>query len=173
MKERFLRLNDALYLACIWISGLSILGMSLIIPWGIFTRYVLGTGSQWPEPIAILLMVIFTFFGAAAGYRAGAHIAVGMMVDRLPEAIRGMLAKLVTLLMGAVAAFMGWYGIKLCIALWGQGISELPWLPVGATYLPVPVGGLLTLLFVIEFFLFGSQAQRAVVTYDHETMEVS
>ena len=44
--------------------------MSLIIPWGVFTRYVLGTGSQWPEPIAIMLMVVFTFLGAAAAYRA-------------------------------------------------------------------------------------------------------
>ena len=172
MKHAFLRFNDIIYLSCIWISGLSIACMSLIIPWGIFTRYVLGTGSQWPEPIAILLMVVFTFFGAAAGYRAGAHIAVGMMTERLPEAVRGVLAKLVTLLMGAVATFMSWYGIKLCIALWGQGISELPWLPVGATYLPVPIGGVITLLFVIEFFFFGSQAKRVVVTYDHETMEV-
>ncbi|MEY4585556.1 MAG: hypothetical protein RJB10_2053, partial [Pseudomonadota bacterium] len=46
MKNNFLRSNDALYLACIWISGASIFIMSLIIPWGIFTRYVLGTGSQ-------------------------------------------------------------------------------------------------------------------------------
>jgi TRAP-type C4-dicarboxylate transport system permease small subunit len=173
MKPAFLRFNDAVYLACIWISGLSIAVMSLIIPWGIFTRYVLGTGSQWPEPIAILLMVVFTFLGAAAGYRAGAHIAVGMMTERLPPALRAGLAKLVTLLMGIVAAFMAWYGIQLCIALWGQGISELPWLPVGATYLPVPIGGAVTLLFVIEFLLFGSQAKRDVVTYDHETMEVS
>ena len=60
--------------------------MSLIIPWGIFTRYVLGTGSQWPEPIAIQLMVLFTFLGAAVAYRAGSHIAVAMLTDRLPEA---------------------------------------------------------------------------------------
>jgi TRAP-type C4-dicarboxylate transport system permease small subunit len=173
MKHAFLRFNDTIYLTCIWISGLSIALMSIIIPWGIFTRYVLGTGSQWPEPIAILLMVVFTFMGAAAGYRAGAHIAVSMMTERLPQELRSVLAKIVTLLMGVVAAFMSWYGIKLCIALWGQGMSELPWLPVGATYMPVPIGGVITLLFVIEYFLFGSQSKRAVVTYDHETMEVS
>jgi hypothetical protein len=62
MKETILRANDALYLACIWVAGMSIFVMSLIIPWGIFTRYVLGSGSQWPEPIAILLMVVFTFW---------------------------------------------------------------------------------------------------------------
>ena len=56
--------------------------MSLIIPVGVFTRYVLGYGAQWPEPIAILLMVVFTFIGAAAAYRAGGHIAVAMLTDR-------------------------------------------------------------------------------------------
>jgi TRAP-type C4-dicarboxylate transport system permease small subunit len=84
MKNTFLRLADALYLACIWVSGASIFVMSLIIPWGIFTRYVMGTGSQWPEPISILLMVVFTFFGAAAAYRAGSYISVAMVTDRLP-----------------------------------------------------------------------------------------
>ncbi len=65
MKARFLAFNDALYLACLWTAGIAITIMSLIIPWGIFTRYVLGTGSQWPEPVSILLMVVFTFLGAA------------------------------------------------------------------------------------------------------------
>ncbi len=172
MKEQFLRLNDALYLLCIWVSGLAIVVMSLIIPWGIFTRYVLGSGSQWPEPISILVMVVLTFFGAAAGYRAGAHIAVGMVVDRLPAGLRQILAKLVTVLMGIVSAFMAWYGAKLCIELWGQSTSELPWMPVGFTYLPVPLGGLITLVFVVEHLWLGSQAYRPVVTFDHEPAEV-
>lgn len=173
MKDKFLRLNDALYLLCIWVSGLSIAVMSLIIPWGIFTRYVLGTGSQWPEPVSILLMVTFTFLGAAAGYRANAHIAVAMITQRLPDAARKLLARLVTLLLAAVAAFMAWFGAKLVMETMGQSISEIPWMPVGITYLPVPVGGIITLVFVIEHLLCGSQAGRAVVTYDHEMVEAS
>ena len=47
-------------------------------------------------------------------------------------------------------------------------LAELPWLPVGYTYLPLPIGSLLTLLFVLENALLGSQAHRAVVTYDHD-----
>ena len=94
-----LRFFDRLYLFCIWISGLSILAMSLIIPWGVFARYVLGTGSSWPEPVAVLLMVTFTFMGAAAGYRAGAHIAVGMLVDHLPAGVQKIGAYLVHILM--------------------------------------------------------------------------
>jgi TRAP-type C4-dicarboxylate transport system permease small subunit len=173
MKNTFLRLNDALYLACLWIAGIAIVVMSVIIPWGIFTRYVLGTGSQWPEPVAILMMVVFTFLGAAVSYRAGAHIAVAMLTDRLPSAARGVLAGAVHLLMLFVAVFMLFYGTKLCIATWGQTIGELPFMPVGLTYTPVPVGGLITLLFVIEHITCGSQAQRAIVTYDHMPAEAS
>ncbi len=172
MKHTFLRLADALYLACIWISGASIFIMSLIIPWGIFTRYVLGTGSQWPEPISILLMVVFTFFGAAAAYRAGAHISVAMVTDRLPAGVRRLLTIVVDVLMLVVAGFMLMYGGKLCIETWGQNIGEIPWMPVGATYLPVPLGGLITLVFILEDMWLGDQSQRSVVTFDHEQAEV-
>lgn len=171
MKHHFLRFNDQLYLACIWIAGFAIFAMSLIIPWGIFTRYVLGTGSQWPEPISILLMVIFTFFGAAAGYRANSHICVAMVTDRMPAPLRGAVARVMDVLMAVVAIFMAYYGAKLCIQTWGQNIGEIPWMPVGATYLPVPLGGAITLVFVLERIALGLQNHRDVVTYDHEKIE--
>lgn len=162
------RALDALYLACIWVSGACIFLMSLFIPWGIFSRYVLGTGSQWPEPISILLMVVFTFLGAACSYRAGGHIAVEMVTQRLPETVRPVLRAVVHLLMLGMALFMVWYGTQLCIGTWGQSIPELPWMPVGFTYTPVPLGGAVTALFVLEHIFLGDQSKRAVVTFDHE-----
>jgi TRAP-type C4-dicarboxylate transport system permease small subunit len=173
MKERFLRFNDAVYLACLWIAGIAIVVMTVVIPWGIFSRYVLGTGSQWPEPVAIQMMVVFTFLGASVSYRAGAHIAVQMLTDRLPAAPKRLLAGVVHVLMLVVAAFMLFYGARLCIGTWGQTIGELPFLRVGLTYMPVPLGGLVTLLFVIEHLSCGSQSNRPVVTYDHLPAEAS
>lgn len=166
MAETIHRALDAVYLACIWVAGACVFLMSIFIPWGIFARYVLGTGSQWPEPISILLMVIFTFLGAAAAYRAGAHIAVVMLTERMSSGVRGIMAFAVNLLMVAMSAFMVFYGIKLCMGTWGQSIPELPWLPVGLTYVPVPLGGFVTLLFVLEFLFYGDQSQRAVVQFD-------
>ena len=163
---------DVLYLACIWIAGVSIFGMSLIIPMGVFARYILGFGAQWPEPIAILLMVTFTFIGAAAAYRAGAHIAVAMMTDRLPPALQTTCRWLVDVLMLCISVFMIVYGGKLCMETMGQSLADLPWVPVGISYLPVPLGGLFTLVFVLERIAFGGQHGRAVVTYDHVVEEV-
>ncbi len=167
MREAILRFNDRLYRACIWISGIAVAVMALIIPWGIFTRYVLGTGSQWPEPIAIQLMVLFTFLGAAAAYRANAHIAVQLVTTRLPAMARRALAQAMHVAVLVVALFCLVYGTRLCLATWNQVIGQLPWLRVGITYAPVPLGGLLTLLFVIEVLAFGSQADRAAMASDH------
>ncbi len=171
MAETFHRFNDRVYLACMWISGLSILVMALVIPWGIFARYVLGTGSQWPEPVAIQLMVLFTFLGAAVSYRAGAHIAVAMLTDRLPEAARHVLRGAVHLCMLAVAVYTVVKGTRLCLETWNQVIGQLPWLRVGITYMPVPIGGAVTALFVLEHIFFGSQQSRPIVTFDHVVEE--
>jgi TRAP-type C4-dicarboxylate transport system permease small subunit len=168
MNHPVVRLLDALYLACIWISGIALLVMCLVIPVGVVARYVFGFGAQWPEPIAILMMVVFTFFGAAAAYRAGAHIAVQMLTDRLPAPLQRGCAWFVHLAMLAASGFVVIWGFQLVQAMMGQTISELPWLPVGITYLALPLGSLVTLLFVLEHMVFGSQHARPICTFDHE-----
>lgn len=166
MEPRFLRLMDRLYVACIWAAGAAITVMCVIIPWGVFTRYLLGTGSQWPEPVAILLMMVFTFIGAAAAYRANAHIAVTMLTDVLPRPLQQAAGVLVDVLMAVASGFVAWYGTRLCIATMGQSIAELPWLPVGVTYASLPVGSAITLLFVLERRLYGPQHERPLVRYE-------
>jgi TRAP-type C4-dicarboxylate transport system permease small subunit len=171
MNEKIPAMLDSVYLFCIWAAGIAIFIMSIIIPVGVFARYVLGFGAQWPEPIAILLMVIFTFIGAAAAYRAGAHIAVAMMTDRLNRSLQKGCEYLVDIAMGAVCLFGLVYGTQLCLGTMGQTLAELPWLAVGFTYIPLPLGALLTLLFVLEKMAFGSQHLRAVVRFDHALEE--
>jgi TRAP-type C4-dicarboxylate transport system permease small subunit len=52
--------------------------------------------------------------------------------------------------MMGVNLFMFWWGIKLVKVTWYQSISDFPGFSVGASYLPVPLGGLITALFVLE-----------------------
>lgn len=173
MDHPIVRTLDRLYLVAIWSAGIAILLMSVIIPWGVFTRYVLGTGSQWPEPIAILLMMVFTFIGAAAAYRAGAHIAVTMLTEQLPPPVQKLLSVVVDLLMLLVCGFVTWYGTNLSIETWRQPIAELNWLPVGVTYAPLPIGAAITLLFVLERMVFGPQSHRAIVRYEEQLVEAT
>jgi TRAP-type C4-dicarboxylate transport system permease small subunit len=164
----YVRGMDALHGLCLWASGLALLVISLIIPWGVYTRYVLGTGSQWPEPMAILLMIVVSFLSAALCYRDHLHIGVMMLPNALGEGARTVLGWLVELSMLATNLFMLWWGLKLVGATWNQTISEFPLVSVGLTYLPIPVGGAITMLFAVERLLlarfFERAAEEAVAT---------
>lgn len=166
MKNLLLRINDTIYMTCIWVAGLSVLAVALMIPWGVFARYVLGTGSSWPEPTAILLMIVFTFIGAAASYRSGSHMAVDMVTSRMPPHWQTLASVFTQLLMAAVCIFMTIWGTKLCMTTWNQFMSAIPTLRVGITYMPIPIGGFLTLIFVLEKLLLGDQSKRRVVQFD-------
>lgn len=85
MGEFYSSVMDLFYRISMWVAGLALLIMVAVIPVGIFARYVMNSALSWPEPVAILCMVTFTFVGAAVSYRAGSHIAVSMVTDRLSE----------------------------------------------------------------------------------------
>jgi TRAP-type C4-dicarboxylate transport system permease small subunit len=53
----------------------------------------------------------------------------------------------------ATNLFMVVWGIKLVETTWYQSIAEFPIVTAGMTYLPIPIGGALTTLFVIERLL--------------------
>lgn len=150
MRAGYVRAMDYLYVACVAVAGISLIAITLIIPWGVYTRYVLNRGSAWPEPLAILLMIVFTFVGAAACYRANAHIAVDMLTSRLPAGVAAVCAHIVEALMAIISVFMVVWGLQLVRETWNQVIAEFPTLSVGITYLPLPVGGFLTLFFILE-----------------------
>src|SRR5947209_18545327 len=96
---------DALYLACVVIAGVALVLISAVIPWAVFTRYVLNSAASWPEPMAVLLTIVLTFFGAAGCYRRGLHMNIGFFVGMLPERPRRAIGLVVAALMAAVALF--------------------------------------------------------------------
>src|SRR5262249_34282675 len=131
-----------------------------VIPWGVFTRYVLNSASSWPEPMATLLAIVLTFIGAAACYRSALHMRVRFLVMLLPAPLQTVVNLVAEGLMAAMCLFMLIYGGKLVMTTWHQSIADFPFLSVGVTYLPIPIGGVITLLFVIERVLLGPPPQE-------------
>ena len=146
---------DLAYLLCAWLAGIALVLISAVIPWAVYTRYVLNSAASWPEPTAVLLTIVLTFFGAAACYRLGVHMNVTIGVDLLPARLRRLADFAVELLMLIFAVFMVIYGVKLCVATWNNSIAEFPALRVGIVYSPIPFGGAFTLLFIIEHLTIG------------------
>ncbi|HXP77733.1 MAG TPA: TRAP transporter small permease [Stellaceae bacterium] len=152
---------DALYHACVLVAGGALVLISAVIPYGVFTRYVLNSAASWPEPMAVLLAIVLTFVGAAGCYRARMHMRVTVVVGLLPPLGQRIMNLLGEGVMAAVCAFMVIWGERLVATTWHQSIAEFPFLSVGVTYLPIPVGGAITLLFVIERVLIGPPARDA------------
>ncbi len=158
---------DLLYLLCVWAAGIALVLISAVIPWAVFTRYVLNSASSWPEPTAVLLTILLTFIGAAACYRRRLHMNVGFFVGLMPPLAQRLCNLASELVVGAMAVFMVVYGKGLVEVTWHNTIGDFPFLSVGVTYLPIPVGGLFLLLFVIERLLIGQPP-----TPEHEVESV-
>jgi TRAP-type C4-dicarboxylate transport system permease small subunit len=150
MKAQYIRAMDAIHTACLFVAGTSLIVITIVIPWGVFTRYVLNSASSWPEPMAVLLMIWLSFLSAVVCYREYLHIGVGLLPAALSGTPRMVLGWVIETCMLVTNLFMLWWGIKLVQTTWYQSIAEFPIVSVGVSYLPVPVGGTIICLFVIE-----------------------
>ena len=161
MKQRFVAAMDLVHSVCMVVAGITLIVITLIIPWGVFTRYVLGVGSSWPEPMAVLLMIWFSFLSAAVCYREGLHIGVQIFANRLTGAPRLAVGWAIVIAMAATNLFMLVWGTKLVMTTWHQAIAEFQIVTAGMSYLPVPLGGAIVTLFVIERLWTGDLFHRA------------
>src|SRR5262249_39700490 len=126
MKSHYIRAMDALHQTCLFIAGACLVIITIIIPWGVFTRYVLNSAASWPEPMAVLLMIVLSFFSAIVCYREYLHIGVSVLPAFLTGTRRAVLGAFIEICMLATNLFMLWFGIKLAITTWHQSIAEFP-----------------------------------------------
>jgi len=166
MRNHYRRAMQVTYIACIALSGAAMVAITLIIPAGVFMRYVMHDPLQWPEPASVIMMVFFSFVGGAAVYRANQQIAVEALMRAVNPPSRAAMQWGVHACMLLIAAFMLGYGAHLCWVTKDNTIAEFPSLSVGIVYLPIPLGGLLTLLFILEKIWLGEPPKDDIMYSD-------
>ena len=157
MSATYIRLMDRLYALCMFWCGLSVVCMTVLIFTGVVMRYGFSVGARFAEPYSIFFAVQLAMYGAAACYRANAHLRLAVVVDALPSRVAFVVDRIVQLLLAAVAIAMIWYGYNLASTTWFQSYPEFEHIRVGVVYAAIPISGAIFLLFVIEHFLFGPQ----------------
>ncbi|MSQ64645.1 MAG: TRAP transporter small permease [Betaproteobacteria bacterium] len=166
LKARYTRAMEWLYLACVILSGTALVAITLIIPAGVFMRYAMNDPMSWPEPAAVVMMVMFSFLGGAAVYRANVHVAVEALLNAVSAKVRKAMLWGVDACMTVTALFMLGYGVRLCQLTWYNTMAEFPALHVGIVYMPIPIAGLLTLLFLIEKVWVGPPPKTSIMYSD-------
>src|SRR5262252_5302917 len=139
MKAQYIRAMDAIHQACLFVAGSCLVIITIIVPYGVFCRYALNSAASWPEPMAVLLLIVLSFLSAVICYREYLHIGVGVLPAFLQEPAKSYLGFFLEICMLATNAFMLVWGMKLVQATWNQAIPEFPALWVGLTYLPIPI----------------------------------
>jgi TRAP-type C4-dicarboxylate transport system permease small subunit len=125
---------------------------------GVFSRYVLGNTFVWYDEVARACFVWLVFLGAAVGVRQGAHFRFHLLIDRVPAAMRRMAAIATFAVLIGLALLLVWQGWILVQLTHNQRMPVMGW-PRSVTYLAVPVGGVLMVVYLLPH-LYGSLVRR-------------
>lgn len=138
-----------------WLIRLAAFGlvvMTLVICWQVFGRFVLQSSPSWSEQTALLLMIWYILFAAAAGVREGFHIRIDLIENiASPALARGIKVGAHILVAGAALILLV-YGTQL---IWLVRDHVIPSLGIsrGVAYIPLPISGLLMLIFALRHAL--------------------
>ena len=144
------RVKTVLDSALRWLCVALLAALVLVVAWQVFTRQVLSAPSVWSEELAKYLFVWLSFLGTALVFGERGHIAIDVLVRRMPEHLQrgvAVLGQVVTLVFaGLVLVYGGW---QLSELTWTQAVPSLP-LMVGWLYLVLPVSGVLVLFYTVH-----------------------
>ena len=146
----FLAKMDAVYEVlsriCIFLAGIALVVMTVIFAWLVFGRYVLNDTPTWAEQVSLLLIMVISFLGAAAGVHHNTHLSVNIFRSVVPDWMRTIFVIVTDLLMMVFGGMMFWYGMELTRFKWNSLIPLIQ-LPEGLRSLPLTICGLLVFIF--------------------------
>jgi len=137
---------DIIAAFCRFLTGLSLVVLTVIFGWLVYGRYILNATPTWVEQVALLLVMTIAFIGAAVGVHENTHLSVTMLRTSGPSRLRVIWVTLSDILMAGFGALMLWFGTKLTMFKWGSMIPLIN-VPEGMRSLPLTIGGGLILLF--------------------------
>ena len=86
------------------LSRAAVVAMTALVLVQIVLRYILNVPLPWVEEMTVFLMIWMAFMGAAVGVRRGTHIAMTMLVERLPRGLARVIFYVSTVAIIAFAA---------------------------------------------------------------------
>jgi TRAP-type C4-dicarboxylate transport system permease small subunit len=126
--------------------------MTGIITWQIFDRYILNDSPNWSEKLSIFIMNWYVLLAVAVGVHESFHLGIDLVRNKMPATLKKFIDVSIYLLIGYFACSMFIYGIALMTQTWTHVIPSLG-ISTAWSYLPLPISGVLIVLFSIEHLL--------------------
>lgn len=131
------------------LAGVSLIAMTALTCWQVFTRYVLNNPSTWSEELVGYLFAWASLFGASLITGERGHMNIPVVVEKMPlgaQKILGIFGELIAMAFSLIILVYGGYRITL-LAM-GQMTSSLG-VAVGVFYVAMPVCGVINILYTI------------------------
>lgn len=114
----------------------------------VFMRYVVRQPTAWSEPVVQMAVIWMVYLGAAVTFRAGALVAIDLLVDRLRGRWRHGLQLVISGCALVLLAHMGWYGWEMAER---ARFNVNPTLGISMSwgFLAIPVGAAFAIVAVI------------------------
>ena len=128
------------------LSGLCLVFLVVSFGWLVFGRYVLNATPTWVEQVALLLIVVITFFSTATNARSGSNLSVDILPLMLPWRWRRWLLALIDLTLAGFGGLMALKGYDLTLFAWTTKVPMIN-VPEGLRSLPLVACGSLLVLF--------------------------
>ncbi len=126
--------------------------MAVVVFLQVIFRYVLNLPLFWTEELARYCLVWSSLLGSAVAVKRSRHIAVTILMERFPPALRRGLTMVALISVAAILAIILWGGIQL-VAITRTQISPALRISMSLPYLAVPVGaGLMLLHTMVSIF---------------------
>jgi TRAP-type transport system small permease protein len=145
-------LNSRLSRWSMYIASVCLVGLVVVVDYGVIMRYGFNDAPPFMEQVALLLVISVAMFGASAGVRDAGHIGVESLVGLLPERPKfwvGVLAGLLTTTF-AVILFIGC--ASMALHTYEHSIPILG-IPEATRYVPPMIAGVLIVLFSVEHLI--------------------
>lgn len=130
------------------LAGGSLIAITLLTCWQVFTRYILQNPSPWSEELVSYLFAWTSLLGASlvTGERGHMNIPVVIeMMGQVTQKTAGIIAELIAFAFSIIILVFG--GVAISKLAMGQMTSSLGNVAVGVFYYVMPVCGILNAIY--------------------------
>lgn len=146
-------------------------GAVLIICFHTYSRWQ-GLSTRWTEEAARLLIIWATFMAVPLGLRQGRLITIDLVLNIVPDRVRGVLSLLSHVVIGIISVLLVWYGLQISASQLNSTSPGLGW-PLAWFTAPVALMSALVLLHlphVVREDWLAMTGRAAAPTVDYEVL---
>src|SRR5699024_402743 len=127
------------------LSAVLLMTLTIIILWGVLTRFLLNSPSAWADTYAIYTLIALVFIGASYAMQKNQHVGVDIIVSRLNKRHKSII-EIITLILALIyVIYLTYLTADLAYTSFLTGKRDIGLIrtPIFIPQLFLPIGSLL------------------------------